>query len=78
MEGREAASQMASASTKSFLLLLTKGRTNWGGNKLNLVTELLNFKGHKMGAGTGFHHHSGGGTIGEELGKLLARKLFTQ
>ncbi|AJI81130.1 integrase core domain protein [Yersinia enterocolitica] len=26
----KAASQMASASTKSFLLLLTKGRTNWG------------------------------------------------
>jgi hypothetical protein len=30
IEGREAASQIASASTKSFLLLLTKGRTNCG------------------------------------------------
>jgi hypothetical protein len=30
MDGRAAASQIASASTKSFLLLLTKGRTNCG------------------------------------------------
>ncbi len=30
IEGREAALQIASASTKSFLLLLTKGRTNCG------------------------------------------------
>lgn len=30
MDGCEAASQIASESTKSFLLLLTKGRTNCG------------------------------------------------
>ncbi|CBY27470.1 hypothetical protein Y11_07111 [Yersinia enterocolitica subsp. palearctica Y11] len=29
-----------------------------------------------MGVGTGLHHHSGDGTIGEELGKLLAGKLL--
>ncbi|MCY1536758.1 hypothetical protein D9M68_722280 [compost metagenome] len=36
IEGREAASQIASASTKSFLLLLTKGRTNCG--EISLVS----------------------------------------
>ncbi len=36
IDGREAASHMASASTKSFLLLLTNGRTNCG--EISLVS----------------------------------------
>lgn len=36
IEGREAASQIASASTKSFLFDLTNGRTNWG--EISLVS----------------------------------------
>ncbi|KGA80069.1 hypothetical protein DJ62_4178 [Yersinia enterocolitica] len=63
---------------KVVLVTFDKRTDKLGGTKLNQVTGLLNFTGHKMGVGTGLHHHSGDGTIGEELGKLLARKLFTQ
>lgn len=47
-----------------------------GGNKFNLVIELLNFMGYKMGVGIGFYYYSGGGIIGEEFGKFFVREFF--
>jgi hypothetical protein len=61
---------MASASTKSFLLLLTKG--------LDVVAVTSQLPCHVVGAGTSFHHDGASLELGKELDQLLAAELLAE
>jgi hypothetical protein len=53
--GRDAASQIASASTESFLFDLTNGLTNCGEISLIVCLIAARLRGHMMRTGAGFH-----------------------
>ncbi|VVE53709.1 hypothetical protein PTE31013_04906 [Pandoraea terrigena] len=68
MDGRTAASQIASASAKSFLLPLTKGRTKCGEISLTWCPNALNVR-----ACACLHDDRASGKICGKFHKLLAR-----
>lgn len=72
--GRTAASQMASASMKSFLLPSTKGRTYCGEISLTSWPKEMSLRARRC-ARAGLHHGRAGVKLGNELDELLAVEL---
>jgi hypothetical protein len=75
IDGRDAASQIASASTKSFLLLLTNGRTNCGDISWGMPNS-SNLRAIKRTA-TGFHCDGCSGACRQKFDQLWPGKFFT-
>ena len=78
MFGRATASQIASASLRSFLLVFTYGLTNCGAMSLHLVAQLDELARPVVRAAAGFHPDQAGRQVGKELQHLAALQLLAQ